>query len=278
MKPPPTPTPRWPRRRCGGHLLTKLAVAASVVVLLVIAALSIAGGVGYWMWSSEPDYWQARNAQLESVPEPQLRQQAEDLEQRVVGTLTAVHPPTHEPMQPTPAGDTAATVPPDATNTAGGADVRTITMSFDDVNAWLATRLDGWLANQGEELPPQVSRFMLTAEGDDLVLAFLVDSPQVRQVVSVIFNVQVLRGGQARLRVVEVRGGTLPMPVDALMTQLEEQAPTGVDDEAVARLARALDGETFDPLHEIDKARQARLLALDVSPTGLTATVRVEPR
>lgn len=250
--------------------LSTLALIAAAIVLVIIIALSVAAGIGYWMWTSQPDYWQARQTQLAATTPEDMRTQAEELEMRISTLVTSIRRPS---AAPTTATDAAAGRAPSSSTP----DIRTVEMTFDEANAWLATRLESWLAHQGRTLPSQVSQFMLAPEGDNLVLAFFVQTREMQQVVSVPFHIESLQTGQARLHVEEIRGGTLPLPAETLIAQLQQQAPANLPSAELARFASALDGETFDPTFKIDNHRQARLINLNVDDNTITATIRIDP-
>lgn len=265
------------RRRGGaGKWIAFAAIGCTGVVILAILAVTLVAGVGWWMWTSTPDYWQANQQALASTTREEQERMADDAFNRLTATFTAASNSTsrqpgnlHASDQQTPAGDGAAA--------AGERDAdRTVKLTYQEVNAWLATRLKDWLANQGATLPKEVRDFMVAKEGGNLVVAFEFDTPQLQQVVSLVLDVGMTDEGLMRVGVVRVRGGTLPLPIEELLQGIRDSSPDAVSPEDIDRLTSALDGQTFEPEFKIDGSRTARITYFKMLDDGVEVTARVQ--
>ncbi|MFW6060592.1 MAG: hypothetical protein ACODAQ_10450, partial [Phycisphaeraceae bacterium] len=140
------------------------------------------------------------------------------------------------------------------------------------VNAWLDQRLADWLANQGHALPEGLEQPMLMAEDGDLLLAFRVSTPRGEQIVSIVFNVEVVKPGRARLVVHRVLAGRLPVPMSTLIEQAARQGEQGETEVGAHRVLR---GEVFEAVIPIDRQRDGRLLDVEVTEAGVDVTLLV---
>ena len=230
-----------------------LVLTGSGLLLTTIAALTIVGGIGYWMWQGTPEHWAAQQRFRADAGEKELARLAAAAENRAVSRITDI--------------DTRAT---------DGVSRRTLRLSFDQINAWLDRRLDDWLSNQGAEMPAGLESPMLTSESGDLVLSFRARTAQLDQVISVVFGAAVQPDGRVRLRVKQVLGGRLPMPVDRVIGQVARQLEDS-GEASSGHVRRVLNGEPAGPLvMRIDGSRRARLVDLAVREDGVTVTLNVE--
>ena len=231
-----------------------------VIVLMVLVLLGLgAVGLGRYLWNSQPDYW-TENQTYTATDETSLTDTADRAFNRVLSELSnADGYLTHDGQ-----------VDPDVYGT------RTIRLSFDEANAWLATRLDDWLVNQKRQLPLGVSDPMLSSAGDTLVAAFRYksDAKQIDQVFSVLLSLKFLDDDRATFHVEGVRGGRLPLPTRMVLDQLP-----GLDkgDEQRSKVIAVLLGqEAFDPILPIDGTREARIVGMAVDDDGVSLTVQAE--
>ena len=228
-------------------------------MLLLIAALTVAGGVAYWMWQSTPDYWRAHQRAYENADPDTLTRMAESAEQRTLSDLSRTRGVALEWQ----------------------ANTRTLELTYEQINAWLSQRLEPWLANQGASMPEAIRAPMLTERDGRLVLAFRAETPELNQVVSIFFDIELTDDGRARLHIRRILGGELPMPVDTILQRVAQQASQGSErrhSQAVRTLRRVLDGQSFTPIIPIDRQRRGRLIDLAVEDDRLLLTVRVEKR
>jgi hypothetical protein len=223
-------------------------------VFVTLAAV----GIGRRLWHSEPAYWTRNQAAITATNQAILIDAADRAFNRILGELS-----DSRGYQATGNGDDAL-------------GVRTITLSFDEANAWLATRLNDWLANQKRELPAGLTKPMLASSGESLVAAFHYKNNDIAQVFSVYLSLKFLDDGQAVLSIDGIRGGRLPLPTGSVLKRL----PGGTtDDEAHhSRITAVLLGQQpFDPILPIDGTRQARIIGMRVDDKSVSLTVRAEP-
>ena len=228
-------------------------------VLLLFALVALAAwGIGRKLWRSEPAYWARNQAAIAGTDQTRLIDAADRAFNRILGELS-----DSRGYQPTGNGGDAL-------------GVRTITLNFDEANAWLATRLNDWLANQKRELPAGLSKPMLASSGDSLVAAFHYKNNDIDQVFSVFLSLKFLDYGQAMLSIDGIRGGRLPLPTGSVLKRL----PGGAADDGVQHsqiTAVLLGQQPFDPVLPIDGTRQARIIGMRVDDKSVGLTVRAEP-
>ena len=215
---------------------------------LILAAVVLAG-IGRGLWQREPGYWIRNREFVQQASETELHGMADGAFNRVLGELSSSRGYRS-------VGD----------DTLG---VRTIRLSFDEANAWLASRLDDWLVNQKRSLPAGLSDPMLTSESGRLVVAFRYKNGDVDQVFSVLMSLKFLKDGRATLSIDGVRGGRLPLPADSVLKHL----PGGESSQVVAVL---LGQKPFDPILPIDGSRRARIIGLEVDDRSVGLVVQAE--
>lgn len=228
-------------------------------VLLLFALLALAAvGLGRRLWHSEPAYWTRNQAAITATDQTILVDAADRAFNRILGELS-----DSRGYQATGKGDDAL-------------GVRTITLSFDEANAWLATRLNDWLANQKRELPAGLTKPMLASSGDSLVAAFHYKNNDIDQVFSVFLSLKFRDDGQAVLSIDGLRGGRLPLPTSSVVKRLPGGAEDG-DPHHSQITAVLLGQQPFDPVLPIDGTRQARIIGMQVDDKNVSLTVRAEP-
>jgi len=217
------------------------------LILLVVAAIFLARA--YALWQSTPRYWDDNAAFLQKAGGHALVAMADSLQNRTVAEVTDAGPD----------GATEGYLNKD----------RTLHITFAELNAWLATRLESTLGGSHGLLPPQVSDCMVGVEGNDLVVACRLTSGEMKQVLSAAFSLT-FNNGHATLNLSGVRAGQLPLPTGFVVHQIERNA-------GAARIAAILNGEPFEPVQKLD-ARQVRLVGYQIRDNGIDVTFRTELR
>ena len=265
-------------RRRGG-LLTKLLLFLGALMLLgVVVVLTVAGTL-YWRWTSEPTYWQMRTTFIQSTTVEQRRAMSQGLQGRFTYELTELRDEGAQ-LVPPPARSRRISVtgePLPSLTAQEYAQVRRISVEFDEVNAWLSEMLDDWLAHEGHALPEQLGDFMVASEGDRLVAAARYESPKLNQVFSVVFDLDLFEDGQARLNIHEVRGGRMSIPLVRLAGYLQELTESHEIREAQEAIAM-LRELTFEPVFPIDSTRVAQLMDYQVHEDRVELDLRVGPQ
>jgi len=248
----------------------------TLIALSVMAVICIGGGAGYWLWTSEPTHWTENQQYLAQHSETQLANKAELLEQRLTDEISMLSIAASQQQRALRAsqqasGDASTTTHAEALKPS----MKTIKMSIDEANAWLDQRLDDWLVNQGHSLPDGISEPMISSNNGKLVAAFQYSSPEVSQVVSLYFDLQVTPGGMAELKLDSVTGGSLPLPMQQIAERMANRADAS---ETAQRMVQAFEGQQFDPVKSLDGGKQMRLMDFQATAEGLEFTVVVEPQ
>ncbi|MEM9883655.1 MAG: hypothetical protein AAF800_12135 [Planctomycetota bacterium] len=232
---------------------TKRRVAGFLLLLILAFAAGLAFGA-YRRTHVPPEYWgEALRFRLEASAD-ELERRGRDLQRRAARVWTY------------PIGDTDG--------------VRTLDVAYDDLNAWLTTRLPAWLANQNLAPPAGLGRVFVTAHDGHAVLAAEMDLPRLgRRVVSLAFTLVCGDDDRpAALGLASFRVGRQPLPRGLLLGVLAND-PTLHGLLPADTMDRLGDGEPVPlPPLPVDEHRDAHVLALDLRPDAATLTVRVSYR
>ena len=218
-----------------------------VLVLLLIGAALLARA--YVLWRSTPKYWDENQTFLQTAGVNALAAMADSLQARTIAEVTDAGPD----------GATEGYLDKD----------RTLHITFAELNAWLATRLESTLGGRNGLVPPQVQDCMIGVENNNLIVACRLSSGDVDQVLSASFSLA-FQDGKAVLNLGSVRAGRLPLPTGFVVHQIERHS-------GAARIAEILNGAPFDPVQKLD-ARQVRLVGYQIRDHGLDLTFRTELR
>ena len=231
------------------------------VIFLLLLIVSLGGLWCYWLWKSEPEYWQHRADFRLTTPINQRRIIAQTVEQRILERLDVAL-----------ANGRSATV---SSSQVDGSVEEELFLTFDEINVWIDERLDDWIANQGAEVPGFLKDPMLAAEGQNLIVAFEYVNHPFRQVVSMISRVNITDGGEAVIRVQGVRAGCLPIPGAKAVSQAVVKG--GIYHEGFSQVAdhitEAFDGRTFDPVLKVHN-QKVRLSGFELKPSGARLSIQ----
>jgi len=249
-------------------------------VLLVITVISaLCGAWGYWLWKSEPVYWQEHKQYLEkSTPQERLAL-AESVERRVLdkisfapvkgpmggGDGTASHGGAGEGGLAASGAETTSNRPAKTT--------KEVFLTIEEINAWMDQRLKDWASNQGMNIPDFVKDPMVAIEDDYLILAFKFEKPPISQVVSVMTTV-VIEENEAKIQVEGVRGGRLKIPgVKAAANAVGARGGESGLADIAAKITKAFDGKTFNPLLKLN-SQKIRMISFELKPDGALLTLK----
>lgn len=234
---------RLPRTTWGRVQLGML----GVVTLVLLVAIII-----YAVSRMTPSYWK-HNERLLASDNATLLQLANTFEQRALRDLSG----SQEEL--------AAT--------------RTVHVAFEEINAWLNIKLEDYLANRKQHLPPEIRHLMLAGQDGKLILAFEYNTPQLKQIISIevkpIFEAS---GNRFRLQLMGARAGVLPLPVETLRERASEQSAAARD--KIDKIFDLLGNRWLEAVqhHPGDARQNLRLTGVMVSEKGLDLTLRAEPR
>ena len=85
-----------------------------------------------------------------------------------------------------------------------------------EANDWLEFGMPQWLQNTGRQMPANISELRMASDNGYPVIMFRYNDGKVKQVVSIVFDVQPFGDNKAKLQLRAVRGGQLRMPMQAL--------------------------------------------------------------
>lgn len=231
-------------------------------VVAVLGALCVAGLLGYVWVQSQPPYWRHRQEFVEAHTNEQLREIGESVERRILAALTAVP----EDSNPEASG---------GGNPNPVRQVRVLTLAVDDVNAWMHSRLKGWLRNQGITLPATIRQPMVAVDGQDLVAAFRYKSRQVDRVASVYFSFMIDPNGTARLVPVKLKMGRLRVPMYLARSFLSNGMDVGERGLASDLRDVLANGISFEPVIRVD-VNNVRITDLWCEADRVNLTLKTE--
>ena len=236
---------RWSRRLLGAAVL-----------------LTIAGVIaGAWVWNrvrSPPEVWNDHRSYIEQTPAEALDSLAAEVEGRLPSEWT----------RPIGSGD----------------GVRTIRIHFDEVNAWLAVRMAGYLENQEIDLNDAIGDFMVAERDGLLVLAFdYAKQTGGRDIASLFFRFAEPAADDvgstppaARVVLDRMQAGRQKLPRKLITSQLLD-LPHGEKPQVEPLLRSLGEGEPIEvPTLPVDAHRRATVLGVDVQPTYIDLTLKVE--
>lgn len=245
------------------------------VILLVIGGiclLGVAGAVGgYWLLQATPVYWQQRQQYLTSLSLQDLKREAESLERRILNELSYVS--SGSPLEGEGTQQNAQGAGQDS-DVAIPHEPRTVSLTINEVNAWMAKRLKSWMKNQQMHIPKGVTDPMVAVQDEHLVLAFQFDSGELSSVISLLFTVEIQDNHEAQIKLNKMRGGRLPLPT-GIVHRLGTAGTSAKHQQQIASLAEAFDGMTFDPVMRFDQ-QQIRVLAIGLHPDRIDLTIQAE--
>jgi hypothetical protein len=227
---------------------------AAVIVALVMIGLCVGGlGVAAVLWNAEPTYWEQSRQIINTSAPQKLREMAEQAEYRVLPEWSA------------PIGMSDG--------------VRTISVSFDEANAWLAMRLNDYLRNQGASKPQGVGDVIVTGRDGALVVAFDYDTPRLQQIVSVFLRFTAMRPGEPEsfLVIDSVTAGRLPLPMEQLAQMFVDPQDPTTDPGMQALMDHVIAGRPVGPIIlPVDDQREAILQSVSVRDDGVDVAVKVQ--
>lgn len=200
--------------------------------------------------SATPRYWEEHQTFLEDTPAQDLQHLAQDIQSRTLREWSY------------PIGD--------------GDGIRTVRYHFDEVNAWLATRLKPLLDNQNLSMPDQVGEFMLTQRDGQLVLAFDYESSTFGpRIASLYFGFEAQKDQPLAAKIWSARAGEQPLILRYLVGQIADQSALSAP--AIQDLLQRIAKKQFVTLPPIpvDDHREAHILDVQMDPGGIDLLIQV---
>ncbi len=240
------------------------------IVVAVVLAIVVTAGIAIYLLRSEPAYVTQHRAMMAAKSPEDIRLLV-DSAQKKFATLTDLQ--FDEATQRRIAsGEITLRVALEETI----GTVRTISLTLEELNAWVRSELNHHLKSAGHTMPAGVSDPGLAIEGENLVAFFRIEQAGVSQVVSIVFTLAFQEEGPAMVRVVQLRGGRLPVPAAALA-----RAGGSDPNSRINELVKSFDGSPFDPVIDFvftDGLREARVIGMKVHPAGIDFTIRIDAK
>lgn len=202
-------------------------------VLIALTMLGIA--VLIYLWYTPPAYWKPV-----AVTE-EVKQRAAQIEQEFSGQITAPRPYDQEWK---------------------------LSVKPSQVNEWIAVRMPQWLANQNVDA--HAAEFfngaIVHVENGNIELANKVDLGGTQQVIRLIYKPEKVAGEPtARLNLIGVMGGRVPIPLETVIDQVSKRIPQN-NPQARARFEQSLAKLRSMPLDlPLGDGRDVRVTDLDLS-------------
>jgi hypothetical protein len=214
--------------------------------IIIVIALSLlgTGGIMVWLVRTPPTYW--------TPVEPQTPEQVEQMEAVAVQFENRV--------------------PDEFTRPRADGEIWTTTLTQDEINAWINTRMDKWLRNQREwlaernlpsRLPAQIKRVQAGITAKVMALAAQVEEEGKSQIVSLEVSPVTGPNNVARLRIAAIKGGRLPLPRGILESLIEK---FGSEEKARTEAARKMSDklEETDLIIPLGGGRRVHILKIEL--------------
>lgn len=155
--------------------------------------------------------------------------------------------------------------------------VRTIRLTLAQANAWLRVNLADWARAHDYAPPPEVTRPVVSIDGDQLVMGFRYSGRYFTQNFSVTFKTRFGADGKARIDVLTVRAGSLPLPMGALVGTLDGMSAGGREARAAGRWIERMQDLEFSPTVRLSNGQRLRVVGYRPDGDGIELSLRAEP-
>lgn len=270
---------------------SKLRLLFKAAFALVIV-LAVGSAVVFYLARSEPGYWKEHQKLLSETTPQQLEQLAEQVEGQLdalaaLGLNKSLEDMAPESQTAEESLDALASSDEDATDHAHAARPKTkpedvhinvdkiVSLNNKQLAAFVQTRLDDWMAERGYVKPEEIKDPMVRVSDGDLVMAFLIQTDIISQVVSGRFDLVIRADGYAELTMERFLVGNLPVPANAISEHLQNSTGDKRAAEAGQWLSK-LQYLEFKPVIKLDHRRRARVQDYQLMDNGLELTVRVQ--
>lgn len=228
----------------------KKRITLTRVTLALIGVLSLAALWIVWQWNRTPTYWRD-NEQFVQQEEAKLRDIADSLEGRVISELSRA-----------------------------GRDgqLSTITISFDEANAWLRSKLPQWAKHEGFAMPKPLRDYMVASDQGKPVIAFVLDTEEITQVISIRLDTHVRDSGKLFLKIDDFKAGSISMSPDSILDHVRNKLPGYYKD--MTLLDELVRGIEVEPVfqHPGHTSKNLRLVGVNMTEQGIAVTLEAARR
>jgi hypothetical protein len=233
------------------------------MLIVFVLAIGIAAFFSWRMANQPPEWWHPLNP-----ADPQVDRAARSVENRVSDQVHRARG----------GGSNAGAAPA----------TWTLSISDDDANAWLAARLQEWLANRSETLrwPANASDPQVLFEEGQIQLGFEVSEGGKGRVVSASLRPRIDEGGALWIQLDRFAIGRFALPgstvVDAGGTLLESKLPPEIrNNPDTKNFIESLSGQrplVSEAVMRLSDGRRVQILRLTPKPGELEVECRTLPR
>lgn len=279
------------------------AIAASAALSLAILATVGVGLLGFYLLRSDTKEWDAHEQFLATHDNADMLRMAESLEHKLLAAFEegeAGSTTGAASDQPSPHRGSGGLLGP-ATAQAAVVDERiaavvedgegspqvvetnrqrpkprevTVELTTAELKSWVAVKSDTWLANQGKQLPKEISQPMIDVQQGKLVVGFRFDTPELSQKVQAEMKMQPQGDGEVFVRLEALKGGRLPVDAGMVSKHLRKQSDANKKSDAVAFLQKLEKGVTIDPGEHMKEFRDRDITGIDMTEQGMKLRMR----
>ncbi|MFI4854722.1 MAG: hypothetical protein ACIAQF_07055 [Phycisphaerales bacterium JB065] len=184
-----------------------------LAALAMVAILTLMIGVGWWLATHPPHWWQETDAKS-----AQVRQTSRAVENWAVSTMTRAHP-DGEPWA--------------------------VTLTEEDANAWLAVRLPMWVESERGVWPEGIRSVRVRFHDGRIILGADIREPGDDQprIVAAAFRLRIEENGKSSLDIDWTQINRLKLPGSVGVNRLSEWLNSAGEEEIADQLASLIRGE-----------------------------------
>jgi hypothetical protein len=216
-------------------------------ILALVVLLALGAAAALWQMSRVPPAWYRPPPRHD----PKVAEFANQVEYRLVQEAQKIREPDH--------------------------DVWTLRVREEQINAWLATRLQAWLEHEGQRWPDQLGTPQTSIGREAISLALpLIGAARTRYVTAKI--TPVIENGELRLELHRVALGRVSLPGEPLANLLAAIADAAPQAMELSHVNTAVDWlrrrEGIDPVIELADDRRLRILDLQLDDGWIDITAQ----
>lgn len=269
-------------------------VMMTAFVLLVGAAATL-----FYLIRSEPQHWQDYQAFIKATTDQEREQLVKNVESRLESfatemfqseqaatvedlakTLTSVEAGQDEQAAGSAeeAGGTGGEKVQLASTKLAKPAVKTIFLTADEVNAYVAQKFHDWINYRDYDMPPELSEPAVGIEEGRMLVSFEYSSNNFSQIFTAGFEIRFIGNGLAELKLTEVSAGKLSLPPEGIGDYLRNHAPDTTELKRAAKWLDKLDRVEFKPSMKLGHQYKAYVIDYKIREDGLLVTVKIESR
>ncbi len=243
--------------------------AMTAMALVLLSALTL-----LYLIRSEPEHWRQHQQFVRSTTPDQRRELAQNVEDRVEAL---VHATQMEAME-RQAADSDSDAPAQRVTHETGPVVKTVFLTTDEVNAYVAEKFEDWLTYRDYVMPDGLSEPAVSIEKNRLLVSFEFTTHGFSQVFTAGLGIRFAQVGQAIMQLDDVMAGKLSLPPDGIGNHLREHGPDSDRVRQAADWLDKLDRVEFKPSMKLGDRHKAHVITYQVREDGVLVTLKIEQR